>query len=39
MVVLRFTHVGQHFLKKGELAGMSISKVIHFDQNAGLLNA
>jgi hypothetical protein len=39
MVVLRFTHVVKHFLKTGDLAGISISKVIHFVQNAGLLNA
>jgi hypothetical protein len=32
-------HVGQHLLKIGDLAGMSVSKVLHFVQNAGQLIA
>jgi len=36
LVVLRFRHLGHHFLKLGGFANISVSKVLH---NAGLLNA
>jgi hypothetical protein len=38
LAVLRFRHLGHHFLKPADFAGISISKVLHFIQTAGLLN-
>jgi len=37
--VLRFRLLGHHFLKPGDLAEISVSKVLHFVQSAGPLNA
>ena len=37
--VLRFRHVGHHFLKPGDFADISISKVLYFVQSEVLLNA
>jgi hypothetical protein len=39
VTVLRFRHRGHHFLKKGDFTEISISKVLHFVQSVGLLNA
>jgi hypothetical protein len=39
LVVLRFWHLGHHFLKQGDFTDISISKVLHFVHSAGLLNA
>jgi hypothetical protein len=37
--VLRLGHLGHHFLKPGDFTDISISKVLNFVQNVGLLNA
>jgi hypothetical protein len=37
LVVLRFKHLGHHFLKPGDFANISVSKVLHIIQSAGLL--
>jgi hypothetical protein len=37
--ILRFRHLGYHFLKPVALADISVKKVLNFVQNAGLLNA
>jgi hypothetical protein len=39
LVMLRFRHWGCYFLKPDAFADISISKVLHFVQDAGLLNA
>jgi hypothetical protein len=39
LAVLRFRHLGHRFSKLGDFADISISKVLHFVQSAGLLNA
>jgi hypothetical protein len=39
LAVLRFRHLGHHFLKPGDFADISVSKVLHFAHSAGLLNA
>ena len=39
VAVLRFRHLGQHFLKLDDYADISVSKVLHFVKHAGLLNA
>jgi len=31
LAVLRFRHMSHHFLKPGDFADMSISKVLHFE--------
>jgi hypothetical protein len=36
---LRFRRLGNHFLKRVDFSDISISKVLHFVQSAGLLNA
>jgi hypothetical protein len=37
--VLRFSHLGCHILKPADFADVSVSKVLHFIQSAGLLNS
>jgi hypothetical protein len=37
LAILRFKHLGQHFMKPGDLEPISISRM-HFAQSAGLLN-
>jgi hypothetical protein len=39
LTVLRFRHLDQHFLKLGDFANISVSKVVHFVKHAGLLYA
>lgn len=39
LVVPRFRHLGQHFLKPSDVANISISIVLHLVQSVGLLNA
>jgi len=39
LVTLRFRHEGQHFMKPGDLEEISVSRLLHFAQIAGLLNA
>jgi hypothetical protein len=39
LAVLRFRDLGHHFLKPGDCTDISISKVLHFVQSVGLLNA
>jgi len=36
---LRFRHLDHHFLKPGDSANTSISKILHFVQSVRLLNA
>jgi hypothetical protein len=39
LAVSRLRHLGHHFWKPGDFADISISKVLHFVQRVGLLNA
>jgi hypothetical protein len=39
LVILRFRHLGHYVLKPGNFADISVSKVLHLVQSAGLLNA
>lgn len=39
LVVLWFRHLGCHCLKSGEVANISISKILRFVESEGLLNA
>ena len=39
LATLRFRHLGRHFIKLGDLKDMSISRILHFVQGAGLLDA
>jgi hypothetical protein len=34
----RFKHQGHHFMKPGDFEDISVHKILHFVQNAGLLN-
>jgi len=36
---LRFRHLGQHFMKPGDFEDISVSRKLHFVQDASLLNA
>jgi hypothetical protein len=36
--ILKFRHLGCHFIKPGDFEDISVSKILHFDQGAGLLN-
>jgi len=36
---LRFRHLCQHFMKHGDVEDVSVSRILHFVQSAGLLNA
>ena len=36
---LTFRHLGQHFMKPGDLEENSVSKILHLIQGAGLFNA
>jgi hypothetical protein len=38
LAVLRFRHLGQHFLKLGDFANISVSKVLHCVKHVVLLN-
>jgi len=38
LCTLRFRHVGQHFLKPGDLQDISVNRKLHFFHSAGLLN-
>jgi hypothetical protein len=38
LVTLRFRHLGRHFMKPGDFEDISVSKILHFVQGAGLLN-
>jgi hypothetical protein len=35
---VRFRHLGHHFMKPGDFEDISVSKILHFVQGAGLLN-
>jgi hypothetical protein len=35
---LRFRHLSHHFMKQGDFEEISVSKILHFVQGAGLLN-
>jgi hypothetical protein len=37
--VLRFRYLGHHFVKPGDFAAVSFSRVLYFVQSAGLLNS
>jgi hypothetical protein len=39
VAVLRFKHLDNHFLKPDDFADIFVNEVLHFVQNAGLLNA
>jgi hypothetical protein len=39
LAVLGFRSVTHHFMKPGDFADFSVSKVLHFVQSAGLLSA
>jgi len=39
VAALRFRHLGEHFLKPGNSDKISISRMLHFVHNTGLLNA
>jgi hypothetical protein len=38
LATLRFRHLGCHFMKPGDFEGISVSKILHFVQGAGLLS-
>jgi hypothetical protein len=38
LATLRFRHLGHHFMKPGDFEDISVSKIPHFVQGAGLLN-
>jgi hypothetical protein len=38
LATLRFRHLGCHFMKPGDFEDISVSKILHFVQGAGLLN-
>ena len=38
LATLRFRHLGHHFMKPGDFEDISVSKILHFVQGAGLLN-
>ena len=39
LAALRFKHLGQHFMKPGDLEEISVSRILHFVQSVGLQNA
>jgi len=39
LATLQFRHLGHHFMKPGDTEDISVSKILHFVQGAGLLNA
>jgi hypothetical protein len=36
---LRFWHLGQHFVKPGDFEDISVGRILHYIQSAGLLIA
>jgi hypothetical protein len=38
IATLRFRHLGQHCIKPGDFEGISVSRILHFVQDASLLN-
>jgi hypothetical protein len=38
LTTLTFRHLGRHFMKPGDFEDISVSKILHFVQGAGLLN-
>jgi hypothetical protein len=38
LATVRFRHLGHHFMKPGDFEDISVSKILHFVQGAGLLN-
>ena len=38
LATLIFRHLGCHFMKPGNFEDISVSKILHFVQSAGLLN-
>jgi hypothetical protein len=38
LATVRFRHLGHHFMKPGDFEDISVSKMLHFVQGAGLLN-
>jgi hypothetical protein len=38
LATLRFRHLVRHFMKPGDFEDISVSKILHFVQGAGLLN-
>jgi hypothetical protein len=39
LATLRIRHVGHHFMKPGDFEGISVSKILHFFEGVGQLNA
>jgi hypothetical protein len=39
LAALRFRHLGKHFMKPGDLEKIYVSRILHFFQSVGLLNA
>jgi hypothetical protein len=39
LALLKFKHLGHHFLKPGDFVKIFVSKILHFVQSVGLLNA
>ena len=39
LAILRFRHLGQHFLESGDFDCISVSRAVHFVQSVVLLNA
>jgi hypothetical protein len=38
LAAIRFRHLGHHFMKLGDFKDISVSRLLHFAQSAGLLN-
>jgi hypothetical protein len=38
LATLRFRHLSHHFMKPGDFEDISVSKILHFVQGAGLLD-
>jgi hypothetical protein len=38
LAAIRFRYLGYHFMKPGDFKHISVSRLLHFVQNAGLLN-
>jgi hypothetical protein len=38
LATLRFKHLGHHFMKPGGFEDISVRKILHFVQGAGMLN-
>jgi hypothetical protein len=38
LATIRFRYLGYHFIKPGDFKDISVSRLLHFVQSAGLLN-